>query len=219
VPWDSGERSSFAITVMLSLIVFLLILSESLPKTDAHPLLSKMLIGLTFFSLFVVFFTVIISALYSYKTNSETPFFQCIKFARENSITKRISKISRRFSNRNSNVESYDINLEEVTGTEPESEIQSITESDIQHRTTSYNLANNIKTSTIKRRNSNLDILSDNGTVLSDVTENSSENLTESKKSVKMYKHLAAKLELIFTFIFFASFIIFSLYMFSTVPY
>ena len=49
VPWDSGERISFAITVMLSLIVFLLILSESLPKTDAHPLLSKMLIGLTFF--------------------------------------------------------------------------------------------------------------------------------------------------------------------------
>ncbi len=48
VPWDSGERISFTITVMLSLIVFLLILSESLPKTDAHPLLSKMLIGLTF---------------------------------------------------------------------------------------------------------------------------------------------------------------------------
>ncbi len=93
VPWDSGERISFAITVMLSLIVFLLILSESLPKTDAHPLLSKMLIGLTFFSLFVVFFTVIISALYSYKTNRETPFFQCIKFARNNPISKRISKL------------------------------------------------------------------------------------------------------------------------------
>lgn len=209
VPWDSGERISFAITVMLSLIVFLLILSESLPKTDAHPLLSKMLIGLTFFSLFVVFFTVIISALYSYKTNRDTPFFQCIKFAKDNPITKRISKISRRFSNRNSTVESYDVNLEEIDC--PESEIQT--------RTTSYNLANNIHISTLKKRNSNLDILSNDGTYISDITEDSCENSNESKKSVKMYKKLAAKLELIFTFIFFASFIIFSLYMFSSVPY
>ena len=66
VPWNSGERISFAITVMLSIIVFLLILSENLPKSDSKPLLSVMLIGLTFFSLFVVFFTVIISYMYSY---------------------------------------------------------------------------------------------------------------------------------------------------------
>lgn len=66
VPWNSGERISFAITVMLSIIVFLLILSESLPKSDGSPLLSVMLIGLTFFSLFVVFFTVMISYMYSY---------------------------------------------------------------------------------------------------------------------------------------------------------
>ena len=48
IPWDSGERISFAITVMLSIIVFLLILSESLPKTNTKPLLSRMLIGLVF---------------------------------------------------------------------------------------------------------------------------------------------------------------------------
>tara|TARA_B110001450_G_C17619197_1_gene480488 strand:- start:729 stop:1391 length:663 start_codon:yes stop_codon:yes gene_type:complete len=66
IPWDSGERISFAVTVMLSIIVFLLILSESLPKTNTKPLLSKMLIGLVFFSLFVVFSTVVIGVMHSY---------------------------------------------------------------------------------------------------------------------------------------------------------
>lgn len=67
IPNSSGERISFAVTVMLSIIVFLLILSENLPKTKEMPLLSRMLIGLTFFSLVSVFFTVIISAMYSIK--------------------------------------------------------------------------------------------------------------------------------------------------------
>ena len=72
IPWDSGERISFAVTVMLSIIVFLLILSESLPKTNTKPLLSKMLIGLVFFSLFVVFSTVVIGIMHSYtKKNSK----------------------------------------------------------------------------------------------------------------------------------------------------
>ena len=72
IPWDSGERISFAVTVMLSIIVFLLILSESLPKTNTKPLLSKMLIGLVFFSLFVVFSTVVIGVMHSYtKKNSK----------------------------------------------------------------------------------------------------------------------------------------------------
>ena len=70
IPWDSGERISFAVTVMLSIIVFLLILSDTLPKSNQLPLLSKMIMGLTFFSLFGVFFTVLISALNSYKKNS-----------------------------------------------------------------------------------------------------------------------------------------------------
>jgi nicotinic acetylcholine receptor, invertebrate len=70
IPWDSGERISFAVTVMLSIIVFLLILSESLPKTNTKPLLSKMLIGLVFFSLFVVFSTVVIGIMHSYTKNN-----------------------------------------------------------------------------------------------------------------------------------------------------
>ena len=66
IPWDSGERISFAVTVMLSIIVYLLILSDNLPKTDTIPLLSKMLVGLSVFSLVIVFFTVIITAMHSY---------------------------------------------------------------------------------------------------------------------------------------------------------
>ena len=62
IPWDSGERISFAVTVMLS-IVFLLILSENLPKTKTKPLLSRMLIGLVFFSLFVVFLQLLLVTL------------------------------------------------------------------------------------------------------------------------------------------------------------
>ena len=69
IPWDSGERISFAVTVMLSIIVFLLILSDTLPKSNQLPLLSRMIMGLTFFALFGVLFTVLISALNSYKKN------------------------------------------------------------------------------------------------------------------------------------------------------
>lgn len=67
IPWSSGERISFAVTVMLSIIVFLLILSDTLPKSNQQPLLSRMIMALTFFSLFGVFFTVLISALNNYK--------------------------------------------------------------------------------------------------------------------------------------------------------
>ena len=69
IPWESGERISFAVTVMLSIIVFLLLLSDTLPKSNQRPLLSKMITALTFFSLFGVLFTVLISALNDYKDN------------------------------------------------------------------------------------------------------------------------------------------------------
>jgi hypothetical protein len=64
VPWDSGERISFAVTVLLSIIVFLLIVSENLPKTDSKPLLSLMIIGLIYFSLVGVIFTILISCIH-----------------------------------------------------------------------------------------------------------------------------------------------------------
>ena len=69
VHWSSGERISFAVTVMLSIVVFLLILSDNLPRSDQKPLLSQMIIGLTLFSLCGVFFTILISALSDFKEN------------------------------------------------------------------------------------------------------------------------------------------------------
>ena len=71
IPWDSGERISFAATVMLSIIVFLLILSENLPRSNDKPLLSVMLIGLMFFSLAVVFLTVLITAMRNIKNGNK----------------------------------------------------------------------------------------------------------------------------------------------------
>ena len=65
VPWNSGERISFAVTVLLSIIVFLLIVSDNLPKTDSKPLLSRMIIGLIYFSLVGVIFTIIISCIHN----------------------------------------------------------------------------------------------------------------------------------------------------------
>ena len=84
IPWDSGERISFAVTVMLSIIVFLLILSDNLPKSNHQPLLSRMIMALTFFSLFGVFFTVIISALNSYNIN---------KLKNQNKIENRVIRV------------------------------------------------------------------------------------------------------------------------------
>ena len=69
IPWDSGERISFAVTVMLS-IVFLLILSDTLPKSKPINPLSRMIMALTFFHRLGVFFTVLISALNSYKNEN-----------------------------------------------------------------------------------------------------------------------------------------------------
>jgi nicotinic acetylcholine receptor, invertebrate len=66
VPSESGERIGFVTTVMLSIIVFLLILSENLPKSDTEPLLSRMLIGLTFFSLISVVVVVVSEAMRHY---------------------------------------------------------------------------------------------------------------------------------------------------------
>lgn len=71
VPWDSGERISFAVTILLSIVVFLLILSDNLPKSDNRPLLSRMILGLIYFSLVGVAFTIIINALHSYMKNKE----------------------------------------------------------------------------------------------------------------------------------------------------
>jgi len=66
IPLKSGERISFAVTILLSIIVFLLIVSDNLPKSNTEPLLSRMIIGLIYYSLVVLIFTIIISFIHNY---------------------------------------------------------------------------------------------------------------------------------------------------------
>jgi len=77
IPWESGERISFTTSIMLSIIVFLLILSDNLPKTNDVPIMSTLVIGLMFYSLAVVFITVILSSMRNIK-NEENIFTKYI---------------------------------------------------------------------------------------------------------------------------------------------
>lgn len=67
IPWDSGERISFAITVMLSIIVFLLLVSDDLPRTEQNPLLSRIITLLTIFSFSCLIYIVLLNRLNDYR--------------------------------------------------------------------------------------------------------------------------------------------------------
>ena len=73
IPWDSGERISYATTIMLSIVVFLLILSDHLPKTNNRPLLSTLFITLVLYSLIGLFFTIIVSFIRNKYKENNTP--------------------------------------------------------------------------------------------------------------------------------------------------
>ena len=75
IPWNSGERISFATTVMLTMTVYLLILSEHLPQTNTNPLMSIMFIGLTMLAFIGLFFTIVIT---SFHSNEQTICTKCI---------------------------------------------------------------------------------------------------------------------------------------------
>ena len=135
VPWDSGERISFAVTILLSIIVFLLILSDNLPKTDKFPLLSKMIIGLIYFSLIGVIFTVLINALKSYMEKKD--------YEKENITNSVLKKIISKFSCNNFTIRNN-----------PTNESDSESESDIE-RTHSY-------LETINNNNNNLKLFCEN---------------------------------------------------------
>ena len=139
IPWDQGERISFAVTVMLSIIVFLLILSENLPKTDTQPLLSRMLIGLTMFSLLVVLFTVIMGFMHSYKDKkihfikNIIRFFTCKKPIDCMNSTTNVDNDEESNQDNNS-IYSLESNNEEI---------YIVNNNDINNRTASYPIINN----------------------------------------------------------------------------
>ena len=110
IPWDSGERISYAVTVMLSIIVFLLILSENLPKTDTKPILSKMLIGLVFFALFIVYSTVFIGIMHDYTNKNSKIAKYIISFLDKYNLS---CKIKRKGNNEADSIDSVESNQSE----------------------------------------------------------------------------------------------------------
>ena len=85
IPWDSGERISFSITVLLSVVVFLLLVSDNIPKTEQLPLLSKLISSLIIFSLISVLLTIFMVCFCNYrKVNFEDD--------KKNIITNKIMK-------------------------------------------------------------------------------------------------------------------------------
>ena len=196
VPWDSGERISFVTTVMLSIIVFLLILSENLPKSDAYPFLSQLILGLTIFSLVSVFFTVIISSLYTHKKNKGIVYrlMELLKIRKKTDCSK-INSSSTISRSNDSNI--YE---EEMRFIETNEENQSTT------------------------IDKNLDII-DVDTVLESQLNKKYKKSNEDSKSAQTIlsgdydcEETAGNVEAIFTLIFFLSFVIYLIYMFAIIP-
>ena len=90
IPWDSGERISFAITVMLSIIVFLLLVSDNLPKTEQNPLLSRIITLLTIFSFICLIYIVALNRFNDYRQKE-------IEEKKNHNINSKIIKIFYKF--------------------------------------------------------------------------------------------------------------------------
>jgi nicotinic acetylcholine receptor, invertebrate len=201
VPWSSGERISFAVTVMLSIVVFLLILSDNLPKSDQKPLLSRMIIGLTLFSLVGVFFTIIISALTDYNEN----------FSSDDK--KKISNIFIKFLYDNLAKISYCKNTDEL---EEQPEIES---QQVQNQVQRQNQTQQPQLGQIDyRTNSYYNSVSCNSTSLRNRVTTTELQKKKDKKQKEECEKMINYFETIYIVIFSASFIIYCIVMFNFVP-
>ena len=207
VPWNSGERISFAVTVLLSIIVFLLIVSENLPKTDSKPLLSLMIIGLIYFSLVGVMFTVIISYIH-YCIKNKTIHnnrllnycflkFQCIKCY--------INKPK----NKNKNKNKFKIQEDVIS-------MDSIKSND-----SNDSLPSSPSVSSFYENDSDSDSDSDSDETIKSVKnyiKPSNDSYSKKKLDLKKCKKLTLKIENIFIMLFLTTFIIYCLVIFCIVP-
>ena len=197
VPWNSGERISFAVTVLLSIIVFLLIVSENLPKTDSKPLLSLMIIGLIYFSLVGVMFTVIISHIHYCIKNKTIQndrilnyFFsrcQCVKccITKPNKIHEDIISIKSIKSNKSM----------------PPSPPSPYTSS-----------------SSLDSDEDQIKPVRENKLITQNYNENPNNNYNKTKLDLEKCKKLTIKIEKIFIILFLTSFIIYCLVIFFIIP-
>ena len=214
VPWSSGERISFAVTVMLSIVVFLLILSDNLPRSDQKPLLSQMIIGLTLFSLCGVFFTILISALSDYKEN-----YSKDNGKLSNKVLEWLYKTLNKFARCDKNKET---NKREIIIKYPQS--FQYDESNV-YRTESYNssitgIPNSVNTNTNIQQNQNInhETINENTQTIIHKCCCKEEEKKEDKEFKENCEEMINHFENIYIFVFTLSFIIYCIVMFSSKP-
>lgn len=217
VPWDSGERISFAVTVLLSIIVFLLIVSENLPKTDSKPLLSLMIIGLIYFSLVGVIFTILISCIHESIKNdtikdnkllvylfSRCKYIKCcINTPNKEQIKKHNSELSMNSIKTNSSISTDDNSLYSISTLSNKTE-----DADTPDKNTDIiePVVNTINKRNLELFNNDID------------NDENIENNGEETINLKECKKLTIKIEKIFILTFLFSFIIYCLIIFLSVP-
>ena len=85
LPPESGERTSFSITVLLSFVVYMSILSDNVPK-GSEPLsnLSLLIMTMIFYSVSLLFWTILSLRLYNNENKKPVPVIiqTCTRFAR-----------------------------------------------------------------------------------------------------------------------------------------
>lgn len=210
VPWDSGERISFVTTVMLSIIVFLLILSENLPKSDANPFLSQLILGLTIFSLVSVFFTVLISSLYTHK--------------KHRGILYRLSKLlglrkrHKCSTDSSSSINTIYSNISTESSAENCNDLEN--NCDIELRKLSNTSMIDVDTILLKRDSDMSEIceISEKIKNIEKITDKDSKNSHHFKDGENDCEETAGNVEAIFTLIFFVSFVLYLIYMFAIIP-
>lgn len=71
IPLNSGERISFGITLFLSIFVFLLLISDIMPKSDETPKITKTIILLIVLNFFEIFTTILLTNMDFFRTELE----------------------------------------------------------------------------------------------------------------------------------------------------
>ena len=71
IPINAENRISFSMTVILSIMVYLSVLSEQLPKTHNNPTITNTVIAILIFSLFDLVSNIILASIYLYQEEKE----------------------------------------------------------------------------------------------------------------------------------------------------
>lgn len=94
IPINAENRISFSMTVILSIMVYLSVLSEQLPKTHNNPTITNTVIAILIFSLFDLVSNIILASIYLYQEEKEyNPIMRiinkCKKSSSENTTLSR----------------------------------------------------------------------------------------------------------------------------------